>query len=161
MGPLPALAGCARAELVEQLRQPLFDCRVPFDLALPAAGGRAALLDAARSELLHPDDPQLRTAQQAAFAVLGTTVTAASVDQHLDKRSARRGVSLIAWAFVHGLVVLTRDGALHTVAATPTRRTPPTSPAASPTASPPASARIGLLPAPIRATRTAHNCPSL
>ena len=88
---------------------------MPFDLALPAAGGRAALLDAARSELLHPDDPQLRTAQQAAFAVLGTTVTAASVDQHLDKRSARRGVSLIAWAFVHGLVVLTRDGALHKI----------------------------------------------
>jgi AcrR family transcriptional regulator len=59
---------------------------------------------------LHPDDPALHQAQQDAIGLLG----AAAVDLtplaagDLDPRS----LTLLSWALVHGLVVLTRDGAL-------------------------------------------------
>jgi AcrR family transcriptional regulator len=59
---------------------------------------------------LHPDDPVLRQAQGEAIGILA----AAAGDleppgvENLDARSW----TLLSWALVHGLVVLTRDGAL-------------------------------------------------
>lgn len=68
-----------------------------------------------RPELLHPDDPDLRAAQKATFDLLGSAV-ANSVQPRPGSSGADPGdVSLVAWAFVHGVVVLVRDGALQAV----------------------------------------------
>jgi len=73
-----------------------------------------------RTELLHREDAVLRHEQTAAFAVLGETVLAATAQNQLGNDQPAPALSLIAWAFVHGLVALTRDGALQIVTATPT-----------------------------------------
>jgi AcrR family transcriptional regulator len=61
---------------------------------------------------LHPDDPALVRAQHEAISVLSAAV--ADLAPADPSTSATPILALISWAFVHGLVVLTRDGALHT-----------------------------------------------
>ena len=59
---------------------------------------------------LHADDPELMAAQQQAIGALTTAVSRLA---ELDATpSTTPKLALISWALVHGLVVLTRDGAL-------------------------------------------------
>lgn len=65
---------------------------------------------------LHPTDPTLAQAQREAIGTLNAAVG------HLAGSDAEpagaSSLTLISWTFVHGLVVLTRDGALQTAAGT-------------------------------------------
>jgi len=91
-----------------------------------AALGRAyldtGLLDPAlfelmfRPELLHRDDPDLRAAQRATFELLGGAVAGVSHPRSGRTDANPAETSLVAWAFVHGLLVLIRDGALQVAA---------------------------------------------
>ena len=76
-----------------------------------------------RPELLHSDDPDLCEAQQATFAVLASAVAYADGADGADPQAGSDtagALPLISWAFVHGLVVLARDGALQAATATAT-----------------------------------------
>lgn len=60
---------------------------------------------------LHTGDPDLVHAQQAAIGALNSAVAIAE-GQADPAPPASPDLTLICWALVHGLVVLTRDGAL-------------------------------------------------
>lgn len=63
---------------------------------------------------LHADDPDFVAAQQQAIGTLSTTVRRLiPVD---GEPAGTPDLALISWAFVHGLVVLARDGALQAAA---------------------------------------------
>ena len=81
---------------------------VRFGLANPA------LFDLMfRPSELHPDDPALQQAQSEAIGVLRSAVDRLCCDVGTDVRTgSSSAVALVSWAFVQGLVVLTRDGAL-------------------------------------------------
>jgi AcrR family transcriptional regulator len=64
-----------------------------------------------RPDQLHADDEDLRASQVASFGVLAGAVDTAAA-WHTRAEPDRASLSLIAWAFVHGLVVLARSGAL-------------------------------------------------
>jgi AcrR family transcriptional regulator len=67
---------------------------------------------------LHADDPDLTAAQQKAIGALTTAVSQlAGIDPTTSGDPPK--LALISWALVHGLVVLTRDGALQSAAAPP------------------------------------------
>jgi AcrR family transcriptional regulator len=67
---------------------------------------------------LHGDDPELAAAQQKAIGALTTAVSQlAGIDPTTSGDPPK--LALISWALVHGLVVLTRDGALQAAAAPP------------------------------------------
>jgi AcrR family transcriptional regulator len=65
-----------------------------------------------RPELLHRDDPDLRVAQQATFDLLSGAVASLAHPRPGLTGTSESELPLVAWAFVHGLVVLVRDGAL-------------------------------------------------
>jgi AcrR family transcriptional regulator len=65
---------------------------------------------------LHASDPQLVAAQKQAIGALTTAVSRLAGDDPTPSGTPK--LALISWAFVHGLVVLARDGALK-AAATP------------------------------------------
>jgi AcrR family transcriptional regulator len=66
---------------------------------------------------LHADDADLLAAQQQA---IGSLTTAVSELTGIDTAAAETPtLALISWALVHGLVVLTRDGALQAAATHP------------------------------------------
>jgi AcrR family transcriptional regulator len=75
-----------------------------------------------RPELLDRDDPDLREAQRATFDLLGSAFAedgdpARTADAQSRTDSPPVGaLPLIAWAFVHGLVVLARNGAIQAAA---------------------------------------------
>lgn len=74
-----------------------------------------------RRDQLHPDDPTLQAAQQDSFGVLGqATVT---VSGRMGEIDGTPELALLAWAAVHGLVALVRDGALQTMTHTPSAET--------------------------------------
>lgn len=78
---------------------------IDFGLANPA------LFDLMfRPAELHPDDPELQHAQRQAIRALAGT--AARLVPSAPDASTTPPLALISWALVHGLVVLTRDGAL-------------------------------------------------
>ncbi|MEV8271894.1 TetR/AcrR family transcriptional regulator [Microbacterium sp. NPDC077184] len=58
-----------------------------------------------RSTELHPDDPDLRASRQSAIGILATAVAQTGAEDV-------REVTLISWALVHGLVVLSREGVI-------------------------------------------------
>jgi AcrR family transcriptional regulator len=67
---------------------------------------------------LHADDPELTAAQQRAIGALTTAVSQlAGIDATTPGSPPK--LALISWALVHGLVVLTRDGALQAAATPP------------------------------------------
>jgi AcrR family transcriptional regulator len=67
---------------------------------------------------LHADDPELTAAQQQAIGALTTAVSQlAGIDATTSGTPPK--LALISWALVHGLVVLTRDGALQAAATPP------------------------------------------
>ena len=81
---------------------------VAFGLAEPA------LFDLMfRSGELHADDPALRAAQADSLALLSRTAPDAGAKVPGDIVSP---LTLVSWAFAHGLVALTRDGALQALA---------------------------------------------
>ncbi len=59
---------------------------------------------------LHTIDPELIAAQQQAIGALTTAVNRLAGLDATPSRTPK--LALISWALVHGLVVLTRDGAL-------------------------------------------------
>lgn len=69
-----------------------------------------------RPSELHPDDPALQQARREAVHTLSTAV--ARLPAVGQTASGTPLLTLISWALVHGLVVLTRDGALQTAAET-------------------------------------------
>jgi AcrR family transcriptional regulator len=109
---LTAVAAQGFGELARYLRQ------VPPTLA---AMGRAyitfALANSALFDLmfrpseLHPDDPELRHAEEDAIGVLDAAVAAAAAPRK-DSRTGPGELTMISWALAHGLAVLARDGAL-------------------------------------------------
>jgi AcrR family transcriptional regulator len=68
-----------------------------------------------RPQELHADDAALRQAQQDAIGVLRAAVS--QVESADAAVLTTPDVALMSWALVHGLVVLTRDGALQSAAA--------------------------------------------
>lgn len=60
---------------------------------------------------LHPDDAALREAQTASLRILTSAVTPDSP----SPSSAVPTLTLISWAFAHGVVALLREGALQSV----------------------------------------------
>ncbi len=64
-----------------------------------------------RPNELHAGDPELLRAQRAAIGTLNSVVAIAE-GQTEPVGAASPELTLICWALVHGLVVLTRDGAL-------------------------------------------------
>ncbi len=72
-----------------------------------------------RSDELHPDDPVLVAARAESLGVLVDAVHAARGAGGFGADAPVDQLALISWAFVHGLVVLVRDGALDALA-TPT-----------------------------------------
>jgi AcrR family transcriptional regulator len=78
---------------------------IDFGLANPA------LFDLMfRPSELHPEDPALQLAQREATRVLAST--AVRLVPSVSNASGTPPLALVSWALVHGLVVLTRDGAL-------------------------------------------------
>lgn len=63
-----------------------------------------------RPSELHVDDPDLLKSQESAIGMLNFAVAVA--EGHAAPTPASSELTLISWALVHGLVVLTRDGAL-------------------------------------------------
>ena len=61
-----------------------------------------------RADLVHGDDPELGEAQQRAFGLLQRAVPAA------EPGNGPSDLAMVAWAFIHGLVGLSRHGALPT-----------------------------------------------
>jgi AcrR family transcriptional regulator len=59
---------------------------------------------------LHTDDPELIAGQERAIGALTAVVRRTGGD---DGDDAPPTLALMSWALVHGLVALTRDGALH------------------------------------------------
>jgi AcrR family transcriptional regulator len=64
---------------------------------------------------LHATDPQLIAAQKQAIGALITAVSRLAGDDPTPSGTPK--LALISWAFVHGLVVLVRDGALQAATA--------------------------------------------
>lgn len=89
----PHLGTLGRAYIEFGLRQPAL-----FDLMF-------------RPAELHPDDPALRDAQAASLGILTSAVTSDSTD-HSPSVPA---LTLVSWAFAHGVVALLREGALQSV----------------------------------------------
>ncbi|WIM86838.1 TetR/AcrR family transcriptional regulator [Candidatus Mycobacterium wuenschmannii] len=88
---------------------------IDFGLAHPAL---FELMFAPRE--LHTDDPELVAAQQRAIGAL-TIAVSELIGIDPATPDSPPSLALIAWALVHGLVVLTRDGALQSASApTPT-----------------------------------------
>ncbi|WP_111767057.1 TetR/AcrR family transcriptional regulator [Nakamurella deserti] len=86
---------------------------IDFGLAHPA------LFDLMfRPSELRGDDPDLIRAERAAIGVLSDTVAGLAPDARAPGTSpdAPSAAALSSWALVHGLVVLTRDGALPGIA---------------------------------------------
>lgn len=67
-----------------------------------------------RPSELHPEAPELRAAKREATELL--VAAAARLDHSPTAGPGGRALALTSWALVHGLVVLTRDGALGPVA---------------------------------------------
>lgn len=87
---------------------------IDFGLANPA------LFDLMfRPSELHTDDPSLTHAQREAIGVLSSTVQPIAPTTPPDG-SAAPELALVSWALAHGLVVLTRDGALQGASRAPT-----------------------------------------
>jgi AcrR family transcriptional regulator len=102
-----ALRDAARAQ-PDDLLAGLGRAYIDFGLTNPA------LFDLMfRPSELHTDDPDLRQAQNEAIGELGA---AARQVPGADDES----LTLISWALAHGLVVLTRDGALQSATGTAT-----------------------------------------
>jgi AcrR family transcriptional regulator len=110
---LTAVAAQGFAELAYSLRQ-----APPTLSAMGHAYIRFALTNPALFDLmfrpseLHPEDPDLRHAQEEAIGVLDTAVTGAEGASE-GPRNGPGELTMISWALAHGLAVLTRDGALH------------------------------------------------
>lgn len=68
---------------------------------------------------LHRDDPVLSVAQRESFGVLAGALEHVADDAAFQGDAAffRTDAPLMGWVFVHGLVVLVRDGALRSVSA--------------------------------------------
>jgi AcrR family transcriptional regulator len=94
----------------------------PSDAQRLAALGRAyvdfGLADPALFDLmhrpseLHPGDPGLSQAQQESMQILASAVGRVTSPVSAPGSSVPPALALISWALVHGLVALTRDGAL-------------------------------------------------
>ncbi|WP_250007860.1 TetR/AcrR family transcriptional regulator [Actinoplanes sp. M2I2] len=69
------------------------------------------------SEPLHQDDPKLAQQRRSVFGVLDYLVSGADPWPPSESRPVPLE-SLMAWALIHGLVVLTRDGSLQRVTGT-------------------------------------------
>ena len=67
---------------------------------------------------LHTDDPKLVAAQQQAIGSL-TTAVGQLAGTDATPTDGPSKLALISWALVHGLVVLTRDGALRAADTSP------------------------------------------
>ena len=81
----------------------------------------AALFDLMfRSELLRRDDPALVAARAASYSVLSDTTGEITAREQLGDDRFASELSLLAWACVHGLVALVRDGALQAFTGAPT-----------------------------------------
>lgn len=128
-GLLTAVATEGFNALAAALRSELDAADARADLSELAVLGRAyidfglahpALFDLMfRPSELHPDSPELLAAQREAIGILG-----AALPSSLPSPAALipPGVptwALLSWALVHGLVVLTRDGALGSASASP------------------------------------------
>lgn len=88
---------------------------VDFGLANPA------LFDLMfRKEQLDDANPELCEARERTFGSLLGSITSASADQHFGNNQDPSSLSLVAWAFVHGVVVLMQTGALESVSETAT-----------------------------------------
>jgi AcrR family transcriptional regulator len=80
---------------------------VDFGLAHPA------LFDLMhRPSELHPGDPGLSEAQRESMEILASAVGRVASPLTAHDSSGPPALALISWALVHGLVALTRDGAL-------------------------------------------------
>ena len=75
-----------------------------------------------RPSELHTDDPSLTHAQREAIGVLSSTVQPIAPTTPPDGSAAAGPpeLALVSWALAHGLVVLTRDGALQGASRAPT-----------------------------------------
>jgi AcrR family transcriptional regulator len=111
-GLLTAVAAQGFAELAGSLRQvppalaDMGHAYITFALANPA------LFDLMfRPSELHPEDPDLRHAQDDAISVLDSAMTASGASGE-ESPAAPGEFTLISWALAHGLAVLSRDGAL-------------------------------------------------
>jgi AcrR family transcriptional regulator len=67
---------------------------------------------------LNPADPDLQAAQSDAIGLLGAAMTE-SVGHASPAGREHPSLSLVSWALAHGLVALTRDGALKRATAAP------------------------------------------
>jgi AcrR family transcriptional regulator len=65
---------------------------------------------------LHPSDPTLARAQREAIGTLNAAV--GRLVRRDAESSGASPLTLISWTFIHGLVMLARDGALQTAAGT-------------------------------------------
>ncbi len=72
-----------------------------------------------RPSELHPDDPALRQAKERAIGMLTSAVDRITSSSGISVEDVTE-LALTCWALVHGLVVLTRDGALGSVSDAPT-----------------------------------------
>jgi AcrR family transcriptional regulator len=126
-GLLTAVATDGFDALFEALRQVLPTGGAPT-MAVLADLGRAyidfglahpALFDLMfRPSELHVDDPELIRAERAAIGLLSATVDRLTPPSRAPGAAADApsALALSSWALVHGLVVLTRDGALGGIA---------------------------------------------
>lgn len=88
---------------------------VEFGLANPA------LFDLMfRKEQLDVDNAELCEARERTFGSLLSSITSAVADQQYGNNQDPMSLSLVAWAFVHGLVALMQTGALESVSETAT-----------------------------------------
>lgn len=71
------------------------------------------------TEPLYQDDPALAEQRRSAFGILDYLVSGAAPGPPSEPRAVPLE-SLMAWALIHGLVVLTRDGSLQRVTGTET-----------------------------------------
>ena len=110
-GPGTELAGLGRAYVQFGLANPAL-----FDLMF-------------RPSELHPDDPVLQQAQSEAIGVLRAavgrlhTTTGSEDGADVQEGESASALALVSWAFVQGLVLLTRDGALAGTAGLPSGQT--------------------------------------
>lgn len=116
-GLFTAVAATGFNRLADRLEVALDGAEPTPGAALRASGraylefGRAEpnLLDLMfRSDLLRADDPVLAEAQQRAFAQLKRSATGG------EPGAGSEDLAMVAWAFIHGLVGLSRHGALPT-----------------------------------------------
>lgn len=122
-GLLTALAVEGYAALVERIRAVIDPLSDPVEIV--EALGRTYLdFGLTRPEMfeamygtepLHSDDPELAAARTYTMNLLSGAVTEASVDRPADGGRPIPDPSLMAWAFIHGLTQIARNGSLQRV----------------------------------------------